>query len=269
LFKFQYDFIRYFDERFPFFGFTLPLLVLIFPIIPNMVPLYLLPKYYGLLVSYLFLIIFNLRLYRDIKESRVAGPSFGYLYFLETGLLLSFSFLFHFLEMGRSLSIINSGLTFNWRSFFFFLSTFSIVSIAGLWYSVLRPLFKKSFFTELVPMIKYPLILVPPVLLKIHESQLEQLLFYGAVLLLHAISFELLNNDFLKSLRLHRRSVQLSIIIYTLLIGPGFYFYHHDLIISLTLSIMGLSYIFLAQKLDARALFITTIIFNWAALFTQ
>lgn len=234
-----------------------------------MVPLYFLPKYYGLLVTYLFLIIFNLRLYRDLMESRVTKTSFYYLYLIETVLLFSFSFLFHFLEMGRSFSIIGSGVTLNWRSFFFFLSTFSMVSVCWLWYSIIRPLFKRSYFTELAPMIKYPLLLIPPVLLKIHESQIEILLFYGAVILLHAITFELLNNDFLRKSRFHNRSIQVSILIYTLLIGPGFYFYHEDLTISLVLSIVGLVYLIKAQKLDARALFITTISFNWAALFTQ
>jgi hypothetical protein len=269
LIGFRHDFIKYFDERFPFFGFSLPLLVLIFPIIPNMVPLYFLPKYYGLIVTYLFLIIFNLRLYRDLMEKRVTERSFYFLYLASCLTLFTFSILFHFLEMGRSLSLLNSGLNLNWRSFFFFLSTFSLVSISWLWYSVLRPSLKRSYFTELAPMIKYPLILIPPVLLKVHESQIELLLYYSGVIFFHAVCFELLHNDFLKKASSHNRCVQGSLFIYTFLIGPGFYFYHDDFIIASVLTMIGLVYTFKAQGLNPKALFITTIVFNWAALFTQ
>ncbi len=269
MFDFRRDFIKYFDERFPFFGFSLPLLVLIFPIIPNMVPLYFLPKYYGLIVTYLFLIIFNLRLYRDLMEKRVTKRSFYFLYLAATITLFSFSFLFHFLEMGRSLSLIGSGLNLNWRSFFFFLSTFSLVSVCWLWYAVIRPLFNRSYITELLPMIKYPLLLIPPVLLKIHESQVETLLYYSTVIFLHAICFELINNEFLKKAAFRLRSLQGSLLLYTFLIGPGFYFYHDDLVIASVLTVIGLVYAFKAKTLSPKALFITTIAFNWSALFTQ
>lgn len=269
LLRFRSDFIKYFDERFPFFGFSLPILILIYPIIPTLVPLYLLPKYYGLIAAYLFLIIFNLRFYRDLMESRIEGSNFNRFYIFETILLFSYSFLFHFLEMGRPIHTIFSGVSFNWRSFFFFLSTLSIVSFSWLWYGVLRPLMKRSWLTELLPMVKYPLFLIPPVLFKIHESQTEDLLFYSSILFSHALCFELLNNQYLKEKKHYKKVVQFSLVLYGVLIGPGFYFYHEEVWVSLILGLLSGAYIFKAPSLDARALFITTIIFNWATLFIQ
>lgn len=267
MFQFRHDFIKYFDERFSFFGFSLPLLILIFPIIPNLVPLYFLPNYYGLIVSYLFLIIFNLRLYRDIMEKRVTKVSFSYLYLMQTLVLFSFSFLFHFLEMQRYLPFSAAALKLNWRSFFFFLSTLSIVSMSWFWYGVLRPLIKRSYLTELIPMIKYPLFLIPPVLLRVHKSQIEELVFYALVIFIHAVCFELLKNDFLKKLPLHLNVSRGFLLVYSFLIGPGFYFFHHDLILSSVLGTFGLIFMYKARNLEPRLLFLTTIVFNWAALF--
>lgn len=268
MFQFRHDLIKYFDERFSFFGFSLPLLALIFPIIPNMIPLYSLPRFYGLIVTYLFLIIFNLRLYRDLMEKRVTKKSFYYLYLAETIVLFSFTFLFHFAEVGRPFSITDSVYIIKWRSFFFFLSSLSLVSLCWLWYSVIRPLVKRSYFTELAPMIKYPLFLIPPLLFKIHESQLETLLYYAAVILAHALSFELLSNDFLKKMPSYKKVGQLLLTVYLLLIGPGFYLYHEEVFISLFLTLIGLGFLYKGSKLDPRALFVSTILFNWLALFS-
>lgn len=262
MYKFTQVYLEYFEERLPFFSFTLPILLMLYPFILSLVPLYLLPKYYPLHLLYLFFMVSNLRLLRDIVEKRVDQRALGIfkkLYFANSIGLLVFCALFGHLERGQ----IISSFIVNWRSFFFFFSSFSILIIFWLWYFILRGLVKRGAFRELLPHIKYPLFLIPPLLLNIHESQIHLIVLYMSVLLLHSFIFEVLKNKDLRGPYLAR----ILIFLYTAVTIIASYFSVFQPIFSSVFAFVGLIYLYKGEKLNQNLIFGPTLLLGWGILF--
>lgn len=255
---FQTEILGYFERRFPFFEFTLPVLLLLYPFIPTLVPLYMLPIYYGLHFFYLFLMVFNLKLLQDLAEKKVVHQGFKHVYSASTIVLLVFCLAFNFLERSE----VMTGLSLNWRGFFFFLSCLSVLSLSWLWYGLLRPQLRPSYWTELLPQVKYPLILLPPLFLKVHSSQWMVIGLHTAVLLLHAICFEVLNNEHLK-----KTAVRPLLIGYSLAISLGSFWITGELVFALVISFLCAFLIWKGKNLNEKVLFPPTIMYGWGVLF--
>ncbi|MBK22553.1 MAG: hypothetical protein CME70_00995 [Halobacteriovorax sp.] len=254
-------FLDYFEKRFPFFDFTLPLILLLYPIIPSLVPLYFLPKYYGLHFLYLFLMLFNLRLHRDFSEGlhiKSFKKYFIGLIGLSAILLLLFSVLFTYLERGQ----FDADIRFNWRSFFFFLSSASLLVFNALWYFIGSKMITKPLVSFSIASLRFPLLLVPPLFLNLHESQTAAVLLLLGFVFFHCLAFELYKekNTVVAYVR------YFFVMLYGCMMGLcaleaelGYLF--------LGLVLLGtIGLIIFDKKMDQRILFGPSIIFSWSYL---
>lgn len=259
--KLNQVFASYFEKRFPFFKFTLPVLLMIYPLILVLVPLYMMPKYYPLHLLYLFLIVSNLRLLRDIVEKRIEPhleSDFKKMYAWSTVAIIIFSAIFNNLERGMAITSFH----LNWRSFFFFFSSVSILIFSWSWYFGFRDLFKSELVKKLIPHFKYPLFLVPPLMLHIHESQLLLLTLFMLVLLFHAFSFELCKSTKKNS----QMALKIFLGLYTLVLTSASYLGNGSLIFSGLLFFIGIVYFLKAKVLNQNFIFGPTILFGWGNL---
>ncbi len=252
-------FLNYFDKRFPFFGFTLPLILLLYPLIPALVPLYLLPRYYGLHFLYLFLMLFNLRIQRDYAEKKHINSfnkGFMSLLVLASFSLMLFSIIFPYLEKGHFYTDVK----FNWRSFFFFLSCSSLLILNSLWYFIGSKLIKSSLTSYIIASLRYPLIIIPPVFLNLHASQIKETISLFFFIFIHSLLFEVFK-DKSSTTKVVR---QLLCLIYgALMLSSALIANLNLLFIGVCLGLVLLVAIF-EDKLDQRSIFGPSIFFVWA-----
>jgi len=254
-------FLNYFEKRFPFFEFTLPMILLLYPIIPSLVPLYFLPKYYGLHFLYLFLMLFNLRIQRDYSEGihiKAFKKEFLVFMALFATLLLIFSILFTYLERGQ----FDTDIRFNWRSFFFFLSTASLLVFNSLWYFIGSKLVKGSLPCNLIASLRYPLLLIPPLFLNLHESQTFEVIGLLGFVFLHCLVFELYKKKETVSRYLRNFIVALYALV-MLFCAMESELGHLFMIL---VSIAAGALVIFDRKIDQRFVFGPSLIFSWGYL---
>lgn len=259
--RFSHVFLKYFENRLSFFKFSLPMLMLIYPFVPSLVPLYFLPKYLPLHLIYIFLIVSNLRILKDLFDRQMA-PEFKttlkQIYLLSTVLLLGHSFMFSYLERGHFIS----SLSVDWRSIFYLLSTFSILSIWWIWYFLLRDMIKCQLLKSLIPCFKYPLFLVPPLMLNLHSGQIPLTLTFMGILLCHALVFECLSKDMSAPSWL----IRLFVFCLVLLSAWAWWLMETGILPLAVLFLLGAIFIIFVKKLRPEHTFVISLIAGWGSL---